>query len=144
MTGKDEKANEMLIFTKWVDFIEWLLLALDKFPKKVRFTFTQRIENLALDIVEDLVEARYTTNRKAILKRANLRLEKLRVLIRIGQKMRYLSTESYRYAAKSIDEIGRMLGGWMKSSNETTRKSFRASHRFRQLDACSEEDFLRS
>jgi hypothetical protein len=118
MTSEEEKTNEMLIFTKWVDFLEWLLPALDKFPKKVRFTFTQRIENLALDIVEDLVEARYTTNRKAILKRANLRLEKLRVLTRISQKMRYLSNESYRYGAKSIDEVGRMLGGWMKQQKQ--------------------------
>ncbi len=114
MTGEKEKADEMLIFTRWVDFLEWLLPALDKFPKKIRLTFTQRIESLALDIVEDLVEARYTANRRLILKRANLRLEKLRVLMRIAHKMRYLSNESYRHCAKSIDEVGRMLGGWMK------------------------------
>lgn len=113
---KDDQVrnDDLPIFTKWMDFLEWLLPALDKFPKKVRFTFTQRIENLSLDLVEDLIEARYTSNRKPILKRANLRLEKMRILIRIGHKMRYLSNESYRHAAKSIDEVGRMLGGWMK------------------------------
>jgi hypothetical protein len=109
--GKDD---DLLIFTRWMDFLEWLLPALDKFPKKVRFTFTQRIEGLALDIVEDLVEARYTSNKQAILKRANLRLEKVRVLMRLSQKLRYLSNESHRFAMKAIDETGRMLGGWMK------------------------------
>jgi len=114
MTDKKENAYEMLIFSKWLDFLEWLLPALDKFPKKVRFTFTQRIENLALDMIEDLIEARYTANRKVILRRANLKLEKLRVLMRLAQKQHYLSVESYRYAAKAIDETGRMLGGWLK------------------------------
>ncbi len=109
--GKDD---DLLIFTRWTDFLEWLLPALDKFPKKVRFTFTQRIEGLALDIVEDLVEARYTSNKRDILKRANLRLEKMRVLMRLGHKLRYLSNESHRFAMKAIDETGRMLGGWMK------------------------------
>ena len=116
MSDRQGQNDDLPIFTKWIDFLEWLLPALDKFPKKVRFTFTQRIESLALDIVEDLVEARYRKNRVTILKRANLRLEKLRVLTRLAQKMHYLSHESYRHAAKSIDEVGRMLGGWMKQS----------------------------
>jgi hypothetical protein len=50
------------------------------FPAKTRFSFGQRIEGIALDVVEDLVEARYSREKRATLRRANLRLEKLRVL----------------------------------------------------------------
>lgn len=55
--------KDLPIFVKWLDFLKWLLLTTDKFPKKSRFTFSDRINNLALNIVEDLVEARYTKQR---------------------------------------------------------------------------------
>ena len=61
-------------------FVAWLLPTTARLPKSIRFTFSQRIDNLALDVVEDLIEARYTRHKQTILKRANLRLEKLRVL----------------------------------------------------------------
>lgn len=118
MTAANDKGNDLIIFAKWVDFLEWLMPALDKFPQKARFTFHHRIETIALDIVEDLVEARYTPEKRVILKRANLRLEKLRVLMRLSQRLRYLSNEGYRHATKSIDETGRMLGGWMKQQQK--------------------------
>jgi hypothetical protein len=46
-----------------MQFLEWLLPTTEKFPKRVRFTFSDRINNLALDIMEDLVEARYSRNK---------------------------------------------------------------------------------
>jgi len=75
-------AEEPPIFTRWLEFLAWLLPATEKFPKRVRFTFADRINHLALDIVEDLVEARYSRDKQLLLKRVNLRLEKLRILER--------------------------------------------------------------
>jgi hypothetical protein len=60
-----------------------LLPTVEKFPKRVRFTFADRINNQALDIVEYLIEARYSRDKGAILVAANLKLEKLRVLLRL-------------------------------------------------------------
>ena len=41
------KNKELVLFVKWLEFLKWLLPALEKFPKKSRFTMTSRIENLA-------------------------------------------------------------------------------------------------
>jgi hypothetical protein len=84
----------------------------------VRFTFADRINNLALDIAEDLIEARYSREKRAILRRANLRLEKLRILLRLCHRLRYLPHQKYEHAARSINEVGRMLGGWIKERQE--------------------------
>ena len=111
---KDKTGDEMLVFVQWMEFIEWLLQRTEKYPRRARFSFAMRIENIALDVVEDLVEARYTKERGAILKRANLKLEKLRILLRLSYKMRYLSVNGYEFAIRRIDEVGRMLGGWRK------------------------------
>lgn len=106
--------EELPIFSKWVDFLNWLLPVTSKFPKSVRFTFSQRIDNLALDVVEDLVEARYSRDKSAPLARINLRLEKLRILLRVSYQQKHLPTRQYEHAVRSLHEIGRMLGGWMK------------------------------
>jgi len=119
MQGDDKRRfsdGDLPIFVKWLDFLKWLLSTTDKFPKKSRFTFSDRINNLALNIVEELVEARYTTHRAGILIRANINLEKLRVLIRISYELRFISFKNYEQAMYSMNEVGKMLGGWMKES----------------------------
>ena len=50
--SKSHQSDELLIFVKWIEFLKWFLPALEKFPKKSRFTITNRVENIALDIVE--------------------------------------------------------------------------------------------
>ncbi len=117
--------QELPVFVKWMEFLEWLLAKTELFPKKTRFTFVNRIENLSLDIMEDLIEAKYTKEKKAVLKRANLRLEKLRILLRLACNRNYLNIKGYEYGVKTINEAGRMLGGWIKEKehNETLRLS---------------------
>ncbi|MDD4497025.1 MAG: diversity-generating retroelement protein Avd, partial [Methanosarcinaceae archaeon] len=91
----------------------------EKFPKKARFTFTVRIDNLALDILEDIIECRYDKAvRKAGFKGINIKFEKLRILLRICHEMNYLSNKQFEYAVISINEVGKMTGTWLKGSSE--------------------------
>ena len=114
--------EDLPIFIKWMDFLKWLLVTTDNFPKKARFTFTDHLTNLALLIVEDLIEARYSKNKFELLRRANMNLEKIRVLIRICYELKFLPRKSYEYASMSINEFGRMLGGWMKQQGDNEKK----------------------
>jgi hypothetical protein len=122
---KDWDEDDLPVFVKWMEFLDWLLAATGRFPKQARFSFCRRIEGIALDVVEDLVEARYSRDKRATLRRANLRLEKLRVLLRLSHMRRYLSHDAFAHASKAINEAGRMLGGWIKQQeggeNETPR-----------------------
>ena len=121
----DVSSKDLPIFIKWMDFVKWLLVTTDGFPKKTRFTFSDRVTNLAFEIIEDLVEARYSKNKGYALKRINMNLEKLRIFIRLCYECRFLSKKSYEYAAYSINEVGKMLGGWIKQQGayEATRTS---------------------
>jgi len=115
---RPDDQEDLPIFTAWMQFLEWLLPATEKFPKRVRFTFADRINALALDIAEDLVEARYTRDKAAILRRVNLRLEKLRILLRLCHRLQYLPHAGYEHAAKSVNSVGRMLGGWIREQEQ--------------------------
>ena len=113
------REGDLPVFVEWMDFVHWLLNTTSKFPKKVRFTLTTRIDNFALDVVENLVEARYTKNKLPFLKAINIQLEKLRILLRICHQERYLSTHAYELASKKINTVGQMIGNWSKQQEKT-------------------------
>jgi hypothetical protein len=70
----------------YFQFVNWLIAAVERFPKPQKFLLGDRIQNTALDILESLIEATYPRDRRGHLMRANLRLEKLRFLFRQGAR----------------------------------------------------------
>ena len=110
----DHVPDAPTIFVAWHDFLVWLLPTTAKLPKHVRFTLVNRIDNLALDIAEDLVEARYSRSKGAALVRVNLRLERLRILLRVCNAVGYLPHAAHEHASRRVNAVGAMLGGWRK------------------------------
>ncbi len=97
------------LFILWYDFIKWLLNKTDKFPKKIRFSLSNRIDNLALDIIEGISEARYSRKKMDVLRRIDLDMEKLQVLLRLCHDMEYLDHKGYEFASRKINEAGKMV-----------------------------------
>ena len=97
-------------------FLAWLIPTLDKFPRRQKFLLGARIESTALDVLEGLVEATYTRNRARMLEAVNLKLDKLRFLFRLSCELQLLDWRRYKHAAHGIDEIGRLVGGWIKAN----------------------------
>jgi 23S rRNA-intervening sequence protein len=95
-------------------FLVWLVPTIEKFPRSHKFTLGDRIETIALDVLEALIEATYTRERTQHLRRANLGIEKLRFLLRLAADLRLLDRHRYEHAARALDDTGRLAGGWMK------------------------------
>ncbi|MBU2552404.1 MAG: diversity-generating retroelement protein Avd [Proteobacteria bacterium] len=102
------------LYVKWSEAADWILDAVEKFPKSVRFTISGRVANLALDIVEGIVEAIYAKERRPVLDKINLDLEKLRVLFGICHRRKYISVRQYEHVSRLMDDTGRMVGGWRR------------------------------
>ena len=99
-------------------FILWLVPAVARFPRSQKFLLGDRIQSLALDVLEALIEATYTRQRDRLLTRANLGIEKLRFLFRLAWDLRYLDARRYEFAARTLDETGRKIGAWRKTHRE--------------------------
>ena len=98
-------------------FLLWLVPAVDKLPRSQRFLLGDRIEATALDVLECLIEATYSRNRRPLLSHANLGIEKLRFLFRLAYDLHHLDVRRFEHAARSLDEIGRLIGGWRKADD---------------------------
>jgi hypothetical protein len=108
--------EEMVVITKTYDLILWSCRHTGKFPRNHRFVLGERIERHLYELLETLIQARYTRQRQALLERANLLLEILRFQMRLAKDLQCLKVDSYAFATKGIDEIGKLLGGWLKSA----------------------------
>lgn len=101
----------------WYKTTDWILDKCDRLPKQTRFTIAGRLANLALDTLEQIIEAVYSKEKRALLVQVNLRLEKLRFLFRLCHDRRYISLAQYEFIQSEINTAGRMCGGWLKSCN---------------------------
>ena len=97
-------------------FLLWLVPTVEKFPRSQKFLLGDRIQATALDVLEALIEATYTRDRRSHLARANLGLEKLRHFFRLAVELKHLDVRRYEHAARSLDEIGRLVGAWAKAN----------------------------
>ena len=109
--------NHAPILEKMYQCVLWLVPTVDKFPRAQKFLIGDRIQTAALDVLENLIEAAYSRDKLSILNRVNLQLEKLRYLFRLAYDLRMMDMRRYEFAARALDEIGRMVGGWRKAAN---------------------------
>jgi hypothetical protein len=79
--------------------IAWLIETMEHFPRSQRFLLGDRIQTVALDVLDALIEATYTRDRRGHLARANLGLEKLRFL-HLAFDRRHLDARRYEHAAR--------------------------------------------
>lgn len=101
-------------------FLLWLIPTVEKFPRSQKFLLGDRIQTTAVDVLESLIEATYTRERRTHLGRANLGIEKLRFFFRLACDLRLLDRRRYEYAARGLDEIGKLVGGWLKAHDAKT------------------------
>ena len=94
----------------------WLMPTVEKLPRSQKFLLGGRMQGAALDIIEGLVEATRSRNRSPVLRAVNLKLEQLRYLFRLAADLKFLDLRRYEHAARAIDEIGRLVGGWLRLS----------------------------
>ena len=100
--------------TKTYDLMHWLFPQIGKFPRDYRFILGDRLENGLLDVLEKLVEARYTKDKEQILRSVNISLEKLRFMARLSKDLKLVNIKKYEYLAREINGIGVYVGGWIK------------------------------
>jgi len=109
------------LFVKTHDFLLWLIRHTQRFPKNLRHTYTQKLENTALAFQESILMANAVRGqeRSQWLTRADGRLVCLRALLRLAYSLELLGGTQVKYAAERIDELGRLLGAWKKGTDRS-------------------------
>ncbi len=103
------------IFTRTYDLLCWLIPMTTKFPRQQRFVLAEAVQQTALRLQEQFVEAAYAERPLPLLQASDVTLTKLRVYLRLCRDLELMSLNQYEHASRMVDEVGRLLGGWIKS-----------------------------
>lgn len=117
--SKSQSPELPVVLVKWFDYAKWILERTESFPKSQRFVLGQRLSNQVMEVLELLVEAGYSREKKSVLAQANRKMEVVRWTIRMCKDRNLLSVSQFEHSAKSLNECGKMVGGWWKSAETT-------------------------
>jgi hypothetical protein len=116
--NRDKQTGELIAVAKAYDLVRELTRRVGKFPRDYKFLLGDRILANVYDAMDLLVEAKYTRNKLPLLDRANLRLEQVRFQVRLAHDEKLISTHQYEVAARLVDEVGRLVGGWRRAQGD--------------------------
>ena len=94
-----------------------------KIPKFDRYTIAQKIFDILLETLLIIQQAQFQKpyQKKLTLEKASQSLGTVKILIRLTHDLNIVDQKKYLYLEKNLQEIGCMLGGWIKSLSENKR-----------------------
>ena len=107
--------QEPQIILKFYDLYKTFYLEVKKWPKPERYNLGRKGEEIILEIFENLLTASRLKTKHSDLFQANIKLQLLKSLIRLGKDIQVINNKKYLFLEKELFEIGKMLGGWLKS-----------------------------
>lgn len=117
MQNLQQLDNDAPIVQKMNDLYKEFYEHVKTFPKKDQYTLGKRCEDALLSFMEYvLVAASMPKERKQkLLEAANGKFDVFKVLLRVARDLKILDNKKYISMEGKVQEIGRMLGGWMRS-----------------------------
>jgi hypothetical protein len=110
--------SELPIIQRTYDLIRWYVPILNQMPRNHKFMLGDRIVARLYDLLENLILARYETDKLSRLESLNSQLDILRHQTRLLLDFNILSIERYEFAGEHLNLIGSELGGWIKQQKQ--------------------------
>lgn len=109
------KKEDFKILQKCYDMIEYGYVALRQFPKSEKHTLAAEIKRSMYELLRLIIRANKRYYKKTTLQDIDIEIENLRYLVRLSNGLGFLPFKKYEIWTRTLNEIGKMLGGWMKS-----------------------------
>lgn len=107
--------DPLLILGKIEDMMLYAYPVLNAYPKYERFVLAADIKRCMDQAMERTIEANKKYYKKTTLQELDVEIDKIRKYIRLSYRLKYIDFKKYKQWSEMVNEIGRMLGGWMAS-----------------------------
>ena len=137
--------SEAQLNIKFYEFAKLMNVYLNHFPKSEKYGLAQVIRQAAYDVYGLIVECQKRYHKKTTLTLLDVRHEQLRMYLGLANELGYFQFSSgarekdagaiactgarrFLSISRLVDELGRMIGGWIKSEKDlqatATREAF--------------------
>jgi tryptophan 2,3-dioxygenase len=119
-----EKSGELGVVTKVKALVAYIMDTTEKAPKEFRVVYVNRLQNYALDILENIVAANFTqlkddfSERKRLQKQAFVELKVLCATAFTAMQAKAIKQTHYLNMSKLAEEASTLLIAWGKSDDK--------------------------
>ena len=111
-----KEPKELIIQQKVYDMIMYGYPALDQFPKSQKFSLAADIKKCMDTVMRLVITANKKYTKKTTLQELDIEVASLKVYVRMAMDLKYLPIKKYEVWTGKLVEVGRMVGGWIKSA----------------------------
>jgi hypothetical protein len=115
-TGVKALAEELKVLQKTYDMIQYGYICLRQYPKREKHTLAAETKRAMFELLKAIIMANRRYYKKNAIQEADVQLEILRHYIRLAKDLEFLPIKKYENWSKMTTEIGKMIGGWLKSA----------------------------
>ena len=105
--------GELPIIQATIDLIRWFVPLLNGLPRSHKFALGDRLTANLYDLLEGLLEARYSRQKLCILEPLAARLDLMRIQTRLLHDFQLIDMRRYEHASRLQEAVGRQLSGWL-------------------------------
>jgi four helix bundle protein len=128
--------SEAELNRKFMEFAKLMNIYLNHFPKHEKYALANLIRNTAYEVYDLISEGQKRYHKKTTLTDLDITHEKLRMQIFLANELGYFGfsdgktadkdheeIKEHRYLtiSKMVDELGRMIGGWIQKIKSENR-----------------------
>ena len=120
--------SELAVITKEKDLCSYVMTVTDKSPKRFRFTLVAKLQNYALDIIENLYRANKVFVKAGDREKAQQRidfqhqalteLKLLGYMAQLSMEQGCILPKQYEQITKKIHDCQNILGAWLNSDRK--------------------------
>jgi hypothetical protein len=111
--------ENLKIAQKWEDMAAYAYITLRHMPKSERYTMGAEVRQSLWHGLKLISRANYVRNKMPLLYEIDMEIKSLLALIRVGHTIGVVPTKKYKELGARLVEIGKMLGGWIKSQKQS-------------------------
>ncbi len=108
----DPYMESMVLYQKIYDFLKYIYPVLAQFPKFEKFALQTQIKTSIFEMSKSVIRFR-KTGTKSHIYNADVKLQFIKMLIRLSYDLEYKAMSKHRYevASRHLAEIGKIMGG---------------------------------
>jgi four helix bundle protein len=120
----NQETETLKILQKIDDFADYAYPVFKQFPKSERYGIVADMKKSIDTMTHHAIEAEKKYYKKTTLQELDVEIAYMRILVKRSYRRKFLPEKKKNMMLDYLSEIGRMLGGWMKTcaSREARRK----------------------
>lgn len=123
MDTTKEQSEPKRALQKIEDMMEYAYPVPQQFPKAEKYSMAADLKRCMDIMLERCVEAEKAYYKKTTLRELDVAVAKCKTYVKMAYRLKFMSYKKFEIINDYLTQIGKMVGGWIKTMNESESSS---------------------